>query len=183
MSHKGIILIDMQSGCANPTKVGLQELAHQITGVREILEYGQRERIYSLSVETRDFGEVIPELYLPLEQMRIPRFYKQGESAFLSEGVYTNPSSMVFYETTVLQEVLQSEDISALVIMGVNAPSCVNASIRDAVILGFDVITSAELVLDTMPTIREYGRSRPFLREHTRLLNDHKRVIEYLAKG
>lgn len=179
MGKKAIITVDVQSGLFKPEFVDVEELSIMLKGTQEIIRCAKENGIYTILVEWQGFDQVPKEI--AGECKDLPRFYKEETSALADVGTYD-----LHYDRyrTRLDSLLKHQGISSLVVIGVNAPDCANSTISDARDLGYEVITSPDLILDRIPTVRDCGRSLPFLEKNVnRLFPDYHGVVEYLTKN
>ncbi|RJQ20738.1 cysteine hydrolase [Candidatus Woesearchaeota archaeon] len=133
MTHVAIIVVDMIPGCINEKDRirDLEELARQIESIKKLastkkptylIEYGRLELGY---------GHTLPEITRAAHDPRV--VYKKWDSAF--------------YDTT-LDEQLRARGTQHIALCGINTSACVYYTARDAQRLGYNVITSRDLISD-----------------------------------
>ncbi|QVW21291.1 cysteine hydrolase [Pseudomonas hormoni] len=106
------------------------------------------ERINGLSARARKAG--IPVVLIQHEEEGSPLAYN-ADGWQLAEGLETSPKDWhvrkttpdSFYQTN-LQKQLPKEDFERLVICGLQTDYCVNATVRQALQLGYDVVLAAD---------------------------------------
>jgi len=104
--------------------------------------------INDLSARARNAG--VPVVLIQHEEKDSPMAY-EAAGWQLAEGLQTSPKDLrvgkttrdSFYQTQ-LQKLLPREDIERLVICGLQTDYCVNATVRQALILGYDVVLAAD---------------------------------------
>lgn len=104
--------------------------------------------INELSARARKTG--VPVVLIQHEEERGPFIY-DAAGWQLAEGLETSPGDKrirkttgdSFYQTS-LQKQLPKEDVERLIICGLQTDYCVNATVRQALILGYDVVLAAD---------------------------------------
>ncbi|KPG93127.1 isochorismatase [Pseudomonas sp. RIT-PI-q] len=105
------------------------------------------ENINSLSAKARDAG--IPVIFIQHEEGDLLKHGSDGWQ--LAEGLETSAQDLhvrkttpdSFYQTN-LQKLLPKEDFERLIICGLQTDYCVNATVRQAHELGYDVVLAAD---------------------------------------
>jgi len=106
------------------------------------------DTINSLSARARKAG--VPVVLIQHEETEGPFVHDAGGWQ-LAEGLATSPQDWrvrkttgdSFYQTN-LQKLLPKEDFERLVICGLQTDYCVNATVRQALKLGYDVVLAAD---------------------------------------
>ena len=106
------------------------------------------ENINHLSIRARIAG--VPVVFIQHEEADGPLVHDTAGWQ-LAEGLETEPEDIrvrkttpdSFYQTK-LQKLLQREEIERLIICGLQTDYCVNATVRQALILGYDVVLAAD---------------------------------------
>ena len=106
------------------------------------------ENINHLSIRARIAG--VPVVFIQHEETDGPLVHNSAGWQ-LAEGLETEPEDIrvrkttpdSFYQTH-LQKLLQKEEIERLIICGLQTDYCVNATVRQALKLGYDVVLAAD---------------------------------------
>ena len=106
------------------------------------------ENINHLSIRARIAG--VPVVFIQHEETDGPLVHNSAGWQ-LAEGLETEPEDIrvrkttpdSFYQTH-LQNLLQKEEIERLIICGLQTDYCVNATVRQALKLGYDVVLAAD---------------------------------------
>ena len=106
------------------------------------------ENINHLSIRARIAG--VPVVFIQHEETDGPLVHNSAGWQ-LAEGLETEPEDIrvrkttpdSFYQTH-LQKLLQKEEVERLIICGLQTDYCVNATVRQALILGYDVVLAAD---------------------------------------
>ncbi|PWB24685.1 cysteine hydrolase [Pseudomonas sp. NDM] len=104
--------------------------------------------INDLSQRARDAG--VPVVLIQHEEKDSPLAY-QAEGWQLAEGLETSPQDLrvrkttgdSFYQTD-LGKLLPSEDFERLILCGLQTDYCVNATVRSAHTLGYDIVVAGD---------------------------------------
>ncbi|MHC8358584.1 cysteine hydrolase family protein [Pseudomonas sp. LB3P81] len=119
------------------------------TGEYECFEIARViERINGLSASARDAG--VPVVFVQHEEDGSPLAHN-ADGWQLAEGLETSPKDWrvrkttpdSFYQTN-LQTLLPVQDFERLVICGLQTDYCVNATVRQSLQLGYDVVLAAD---------------------------------------
>ena len=119
------------------------------TGEEECFEINRViENINHMSIRARIAG--VPVVFIQHEEVNGPLVHDTAGWQ-LAEGLETEPEDIrvrkttpdSFYQTK-LQKLLQREEIERLIICGLQTDYCVNATVRQALILGYDVVLAAD---------------------------------------
>jgi nicotinamidase-related amidase len=105
------------------------------------------ENINGLSAKARDAG--IPVIFIQHEEGDLLKHESEGWQ--LAEGLETSAQDLrvrkttpdSFYQTN-LQKLLPKEDFERLIICGLQTDYCVNATVREALKQGYDVVLAAD---------------------------------------
>jgi nicotinamidase-related amidase len=106
------------------------------------------DNINDLSTGARDAG--VPVILIQHEEEGSPLAY-DAQGWQLAEGLETSPKDLrvrkttpdSFYQTN-LQKLVPKEDIERLIICGLQTDYCVNATVRQALKLGYDVVLASD---------------------------------------
>ncbi|MDR6929081.1 cysteine hydrolase family protein [Pseudomonas sp. BE134] len=106
------------------------------------------ENINHMSIRARIAG--VPVVFIQHEEVNGPLVHDTAGWQ-LAKGLETEPEDIrvrkttpdSFYQTK-LQKLLQREEIERLIICGLQTDYCVNATVRQALILGYDVVLAAD---------------------------------------
>jgi nicotinamidase-related amidase len=119
------------------------------TGEEECFEINRViENINHMSIRARIAG--VPVVFIQHEEADGPLVHDTAGWQ-LAEGLETEPEDIrvrkttpdSFYRTN-LQKMLQREEIERLIICGLQTDYCVNATVRQALKLGYDVVLAAD---------------------------------------
>ena len=119
------------------------------TGEEECFEINRViENINHMSIRARIAG--VPVVFIQHEETDGPLVHNSAGWQ-LAEGLETEPEDIrvrkttpdSFYQTH-LQKLLQKEEIERLIICGLQTDYCVNATVRQALKLGYDVVLAAD---------------------------------------
>ena len=106
------------------------------------------ENINHLSIRARIAG--VPVVFIQHEETDGPLVHNSAGWQ-LAEGLETEPEDIRVRKTTPdsfhqthLQKLLQKEEIERLIICGLQTDYCVNATVRQALKLGYDVVLAAD---------------------------------------
>ncbi|MVV46759.1 cysteine hydrolase [Pseudomonas sp. PB120] len=118
------------------------------TGEYECFEINRViENINGLSARARDAG--VPVIFIQHEEGDLLQHGSKGWQ--LADGLETSPEDLrvrktapdAFYQTS-LRQVLQKQEVERLVICGLQTDYCVNATVRQALSLGYDVVLARD---------------------------------------
>lgn len=106
------------------------------------------ERINDLSARARKAG--VPVVFIQHEEAGSPLAHN-ADGWQLAEGLDTSPNDLrvrkttpdSFYQTN-LQKLLPVQDFERLIICGLQTDYCVNATVRQALKLGYDVVLAGD---------------------------------------
>lgn len=179
MEERAILVVDMIPGCIHERghTRDQPELRRQISGIQQLLLFAEERGIPTFLVEYPPYGSTIEQLRRCVENPTIVSKYAES----------------VFYDTKLHQE-LQRRETRILAVTGINASACVHSITVDARRLGFDVVTSLDLITDfeyDTDVCQTLGIkiSKPFknsklgyYRENTNFFDSYEEVMEYLSR-
>lgn len=105
------------------------------------------DNINGLSARARDAG--VPVIFIQHEEGDLLKHGSEGWQ--LAEGLETSPQDLrvrkttpdSFYQTS-LRQLLQKQEIGRLIICGLQTDYCVNATVRQALKMGYDVVLASD---------------------------------------
>lgn len=169
--HTAIVIVDMIPGCLQEEGRirDPQQLETQISAIAKLVATRKPTYLIECGRYNGKYGPTLPQISSAAHEPII--ILKKDQSAF--------------YGTT-LDEQLEARGIHTIALAGVNTNWCIRATAAHARDLGYDLITSPDLLGDfewADPTIkRNAGAGLDYLRENTRFCDSVDQVIEQINR-
>lgn len=164
IGNLAVLLIDMQEWFL--LGIEYEEKHREIPYQLEVLEYCKNKDIPVFVLEYKDCGSTI-------------KILKDKVDSLEKKTYITKPYDDGFVKTD-LAEQLRKNEIATVLLMGINASACVLNTAAGAVMAGFKVMTSDDLIADP----KSYGlnESIEWYRSNGVYKDDYKDLLDLISK-
>lgn len=164
VGNLAVLLIDMQEWFLN--SIEYEERHREIPYQLEVLEYCKNNSIPVFVLEYKDCGPTVKILKDKVDS--------------LEKKVYITKNFDDGFVKTDLAKQLRKNNIDTVLVMGINASACVLSTASGAIMAGFKVMTSDDLIAD--PRSYGYNESIEWYIENGIYKDDYKDLLELISK-
>lgn len=163
VGHLAVLVIDMQEWFL--TAIEYDEKLKEIPYQLEVLEYCKENNIPVFVLEYKNCGQTI-------------KLLKDKIDGLKDKTYVTKPYDDGFAQTD-LAELLRKSSIDTVLLMGINASACVLSTAAGAVMSGFKVMTSKDLISD--PRCYERDESVSWYKENGIYRDNYKDLLDLIS--
>lgn len=163
-----VILIDMQT--AFVPKLAKPERESEISNQIEVLSFCRNHNIPVFLIELQNSGKTIKRLSHVINGLR-------------KKKLIIKRANNAFYKTQLHSE-LKKAGIKNILLMGLNASICVRETAKHALMLGYNIITSRDIIADAKDLKERFpDESTDWYKTFGMLKDSHRDLLKIIQSG